>query len=415
MELELLNIIEYVKKLLKTEQQPNIVNNKIFNTNNDMIRNIFHESAHNIQISEINFAASIQYDDIQSKFINSQNKMFLLCVFYCINKEFNKFTEETQIYLVNKTIDKFFNELKTRNNKKYYCELIKKQILLKHILTSEFSNIFIYFIAAYLNINIFIINNYNNQFNIVHYTLNKTYNHYKQSIILWTNNNLFYPIKINDNYIFCYNNIIFKNFLNNDIHVFDIDEYLKIDEHNLIFNDNTNIKNIDLTLLKKFNILYDNDIEIIYQFKKKQFSDTELSTIEYKEGNIKYIDLTTINEVNIKLSNINNIIKNINDLKDKINCINLSLSNNKNTEFLSNNKNIETLSSNNKNIDPLVTEQVLDDIMICVNYTKNELDKMKMIELKKIMKENNLSLSYNENNKNKLKTKHMIIDELLEL
>lgn len=384
--LQISDLVTYIKDLVKTNEQSIVKQKTITNITDDMISEIFKSNNMTIKILDIKFMSSIHYDPIQSKFLESHNKMFLLGVLYCTpsqslyavtnqlsinqNKQFSEFSQENQILIVNKIMDKFLTELKMRNNKKYYCANVTKQILQQQIISFDYSDIFIYFIAAYLNINIFIISpvsncNLNTKYNVKYYTLNNTFNVHKQSIILWYNNNIFHPISIQNKTLFYYEFELFKTFLNNDIKIFD----LQLTKENLfekmIFSDN-------------FKILYDNDIELIYL-------DNTLKTESILS---ETLPIDSLNDI-IKKSNI--IISDVNKCISKI-C---------RQELVS-----------DKNDMNLQTEQLLGDIMICVKYTKKELNNMKINELKNIMKENNLSIF---NDVNKIKTKKNMIDELCEL
>lgn len=382
--IEISDIVTYIKDLIKVNNQAIVKPNVINNINDEMIHEIFKFDNSKIKILDNKFTSSLHYDPIQSKFLESHNKMCLFAILQSIDQinnnelgnSFNKFSQENKIITVNKIIDIFLTELKMRNNKKYCYKCIPKQTLQQHLVTYNFSDIFIYFISAYLNINIFIIskNNSVSKYNINCYNINKTFNYHKQSIILWHNNNIFYPISINDRTIFYYSDELFKIFLNNNIKVFD----LQLTKDNLFENS---------VFSENLTILYDNDIELIYSNNQSQ------------ENNLSELNSLTNNSVNNSVNDIiektNSLIKNINNCTSKISRLN-------------NPPKIKTVD----NELALKTEQAIDDIMICVKYTKKELNKMKATELQKIMVENNLSY---HNEKNKIKTKQIMINELCEL
>ena len=379
--------------------------------------------------------------------------------------------KQQEDYLEKIFINQILRDLRKKNGINKYitpsCAL-NKSIITTGFKQKKLNDNHIKFLSIFFNINIFIIkenvntaltNTQNNYITLL-YTRNKTFNVFKHSIILFYDkkNELYYPLSINDNFIFIYDkDKIFKNYLDNNV-VF-IEQIKDNDE--IIYE----------TLSKK----YDNDIENIEENKNNMLKDKEKNkstdTISSTTTSITSLSQSSINNQQLKQSQIinqnitqekelsNNDDKD-NDDKDNDDKDNDDKDNNKENdenikeieenedENEDDNKNttsnsIEEIKQDNLNINindikitsktpdiiktsnspeteeitnTITTEQAIMNVLEpqrIPKYTKDFLEQKPVVELKKLLKENNIKQSIRVDGKVKQKTRNEIIQDLL--
>lgn len=360
--------------------------------------------------------------------------------------------EQQKEYLEKNFITQILRDLRKKNGINKYitptCAL-DKSIITTGFKQKKLNDNHIKFLSIFFNINIFIIKENVNTaktdtqepYITILYTRNKTFNIFKHSIILFLDkNNLYYPLSINNHFIFIYTkDDIFKKFIDN----------------NLIFIEQTKDNDIIYETLSK---LYDYDIENIEENKNNLLKDknkdksnddtitsisssTNINSISSKEQSIinKNNNLENNkleNNDKIKTDNINKDIENkldnvIDDKDDKEE----DKDNNSIEEFKKDNinpnindlnivsKTPDTSKDNNEteentNTITITTEQAIMNVLEpqkIQKYTKDELEQLPVVELKKLLKENKIKQSIKVDGKIKQKTRKEIINDLLNI
>lgn len=446
--------------------------------------------------------------EIKNENKNNHNSQisFLHSIMQCICPEFNTLSNGDKILYIDKCINKICVNLGKRNGINKYATpsfIWNKKSLISGFANKEFTEYHFVFIAVYFNINIFIIKALNDQSKnsesdiskfdkhfqddaITFYTSNQSFNKFKQSIILYCENNkdskihysMYSPIIINNKYIHSFDEPVFNNFITNNKIVVYQQNY---------FNGFNNIK-----------FAYDYDIETIWEneyvsqqvvIKKEihinpdvinlQMSDKSMSISSIRENKVMkqdeslhgeidepIIDIKTKINIDVKDKKDKEVIKvkdnkdnkdkedkedkedkkdkkdkedkkdkgkeiiKVKDKKDKKGKEIIKIKDKKIkqkqkqikettvSDISSNSGNDTNDDVDNPDTDYVTTEQAMDKVLNFSSvhqYDKQSLMKMKIIELKDLMRQHSLSLTVKQDNKIKQKVKSELISDLLKL
>jgi len=393
--------------------------------------------------------------------------------------------KQQEEYLEKIFITQILKDLRKKNGINKYitptCAL-DKSIITSGFRQKKINDNHIKFLSIFFNINIFIIKknvntaltNTQEDYISILYTRNEYFNEFKHSIIIFNDevNNLYYPLSINNKFIFIRNqDDIFKNYL----------------EINKIFTEQQNKDNP----YKSLSMGYDNDIENIEENKlnllkdkdnKNKSIDTITSTTSITSSITSSISSYNIinNDINLDINKSINIKKENNDdivINDKVDDIifddnnkdikdnkynkdnkdnnieNIDDKNNDNDENKENDEDeedkdttsnsIEEIKQENikpninninivsktpdiikssnspeteENTNTITTEQAILNVLEpqkIHKYTKNFLEQKPVVELKKLLKENGIKQSIRIDGKIKQKTRNEIIQDLL--
>ena len=358
------------------------------------------------------------------------------------------------------------------------CALDKSAIS-KDFKYKKFNDSHIKFLSIFFNINIFVIKENvntaktgtNEQYITVLYTRNKTFNIFKHSIILFfdKNNQLYYPLSINNQTIFIYTkDELFKKYLDNNV-IF-VEQY---NDKELIYDTlskkyDEDIENIEENKNNMLNKNKDKD-----NTNSITNSITSISSTTSKEQsnlnviNDKIISKQIINDDKNneeQLINDEQVINDDENINEEINNEdeNNEEENNENEEEIINDEvinndeiiyeeqeeqNEEENNSNSNSIEeipiqennviinvktPIITDENIENNTESITteqaiknvlepqrinkYSKDELEQLPVVELKKLLKQNKIKQSYrDEEGKIKQKTRNLIINDLLSL
>ena len=227
-----------------------------------------------------------------------KNISFLFALLFLIDDEYYSFTEKEQLEYICALKKKIRNEITKKNllknlnltgngwNKKTLLELIKNDII---------NNNYIYYIASYFNINIFVIDITNN--NIIPFYNDNLYTIYKSNIIISVYNDIYEPIiYVDGSKQFIYNSNILQKIIKSDkinmpsigfskiikIKQFEIDNKLEAFDNKINENENENENEITE------NEITENEITKLPKYEiKKVDIDLEANTIS-EDYNTEY-------------------------------------------------------------------------------------------------------------------------------
>ena len=260
-----------------------IVNNNNDNNNNEE-NELNEETNNNIKLLDYNdtdnFINNKYFSDlfgeyvIRTSVINSSNNSLFASVLYLVDDDFVTFDKSEQLKYINvlkKKIRSIATEKKLLTNLKLINNGWNKKNLIK-LLNDDIINFnYIYFLAAYFNINIFLIE----ENNIYPFYNDDEYTVYKYNFLIFKNNDIYEPIiYIDGSKNLLYNSTLLKNILEND--------KLKIPETG--FNKKNKLKKF---LISNKVELYDNNIEL-NNINVEQSNNTNIEQSEDYYSDIVY-------------------------------------------------------------------------------------------------------------------------------
>ena len=408
------------------------MSNKISITEEDIIKKIHELVKYNEQIKPNNtdnikqtFESlyfnnpNIKYDDYYDDIVKYKTEYnisfysFLYCLFSFINPEFKKYNKEEQSNIIECYIQDFLLKLKTSTIiKKTPNFSLNKGNISSYLNNRNLNDTLILFFSVYFNINIFIIDSVNEI--ILYYSMvNGVFNKFKHNMFLLKVNKTsllsmqlisYYKLVLLPNCYYSYNNEIY-HFLNSGKKI------IPYQQDSIINSDNveSNIQDIKID--------NDNDLEII-DLNDKIISDKQQKKNEKKQlrrnfnkgltssvyGGNNQIEEQSFDEIDKKLEYEKNILEHV--IISKTPEISKDNNNDKDSKQEVTIEKINEISINNDN-----------DFNVKTNkYTREELKKLKIVELKNLLKLNHIDLTIaNSDNKRRAKTKDIMIEDLLKI
>lgn len=410
--LTLNDVIEYITKHITKANYKNVKKNDTITENTidttDILETIFDDNISKIKLT-----------DVITTIPESENNISMCSsILSALLEMFDTQTKDDKIICVTQFFAKIVNEVKKRTGlSKYITTTLSwdKKELVSDLLNYKMTPNVIAYIMTYLNINIFVIS----EDEILLYCIGKTFNVFKQTILIYYDGTDYKPIS--------YNNSKYWDIKTSPLNCIIKDNSSKIK----IYQQNE--KSAKLT----FKLGYDDDIELIWQQddeqqNKKNYTRTQsITSEEIKHTNDENKTKDTCKKHLSKTSESDKVsdhVKNKSETSEKQHKSKSNKNNDKKIKQISHNEQPEM----NQN---LTTEQLMDAVICKPNekddsivetnndslsdtkpeFTEKELTKQNLPFIKKIALANGIKITIKKDGKTKSKTKQSLIDELLAL
>lgn len=193
-----------------------------------------------------------------------KNLSLFSSILHCIHEQYSQMDDADKSISLAKFFSKWQSEVRKRGGLAKYTTPLhvwEKKELLTDLANYNITPKLIAFVAVYMNINIFVINE---QIDI--YSVNRTINKFKENLLLWNDKGTYKPLEYNKSKIWLFDdNPAFEYFIKNHV------------ARMRIYQANTDLPPIE------FKLGYDSDIHMIWSALEKEIAELKEQQAKYKK------------------------------------------------------------------------------------------------------------------------------------